>query len=107
MTLSSITFAARTSLSLQELERRASAVFANRAADCTGPKYVFISTHDIVSALIDAGFEPTLAVQTRARAGNSDYARHMMRFQPVVQCLSLDDVLGEIVLINSHDVCAT
>jgi len=27
----------------------------------------------------------------------------MLRFQPVVQSLSLDDVLGEIVLINSHD----
>jgi hypothetical protein len=29
----------------------------------------------------------------------------MLRFQPVVQSLSLDDVLGEIVLINSHDAC--
>jgi hypothetical protein len=29
----------------------------------------------------------------------------MLRFQPVVQSLSLDDVLGEIVLINSHDTC--
>ena len=103
MTSSSTAFAARTSLSLQELAHCAPAVFADRAADCTGPKYVFISTRDIVTALIDAGFEPTLAVQTRARDGNAGYARHMLRFQPVVQTLSLDDVLGEIVLINSHD----
>jgi hypothetical protein len=100
---SSFTFAARTSLSLQDLAHSAPAVFADRAAGCTGPRYVFISTREIVTALIDAGFEPTLAVQTRSRAGNAGYARHMLRFQPVVQCLSLDDVLGEIVLINSHD----
>jgi hypothetical protein len=103
MTSSSTTFAARTSLSLQELAHCAPAVFADRAAECTGPKYVFTSTRDIVTALIDAGFEPTLAVQTKARDGNAGYARHMLRFQPVVQTLSLDDVLGEIVLINSHD----
>lgn len=103
MTSSHIAFAARTSLSLQDLALSAPAVFADRAAECTGPKYVFISTRDIVCALVDAGFEPTLAVQTRSRTGPAGYARHMLRFQPVVQSLSLDDVLGEIVLINSHD----
>lgn len=100
---SSIAFAARTSLSLDQIARSAPAVFAERAADSTGPRYVFISTRDIVTALADAGFEPTHAVQTKARDGNAGHARHMLRFQPVVQSLSLDDVLGEIVLINSHD----
>lgn len=103
MTSSHIAFAARKSLTLDELERSTPAVFADRAAECTGPKYVFISTRDIVSALMDAGFAPTLAVQTRSRNGHAGYARHMLRFQPVVQSLSLDDVLSEIVLINSHD----
>ncbi|WP_256220232.1 MULTISPECIES: DUF932 domain-containing protein [unclassified Variovorax] len=70
----------------------------------TGPRYVFISTRDIVMALMDAGFEPTAVQQTRSRApGNEGYARHMLHFKPVVQAPSLDDVLGEIVLINSHD----
>jgi hypothetical protein len=96
-------FAARQSLSLQELARVAPAVFAEEAAGCTGPKYVFISTRDIVTALMEAGYQPTLAVQGRSRSGHVAHARHMLRFQPVVQSLSLDDVLGEIVLINSHD----
>ncbi|MDR6860958.1 DUF932 domain-containing protein [Variovorax guangxiensis] len=103
MAFSPYAFAARKSLSLQELARRAPAVFAEQAAACTGPKYVFISTRDIVTALMEAGFEPTLAVQTNSRGGHAGHARHMLRFQPVVQALSLDDVLGEIVLINSHD----
>lgn len=96
-------FAARKSLSLRELAHRAPAVFAEQAAESTGPKYVFISTRDIVTALMDAGFEPTLAMQTRSRCGDAAHARHLLRFQPVVQSLSLDDVLGEIVLVNSHD----
>jgi hypothetical protein len=99
-----VSFAARSSLSLREVQRRAPAVFAEHAAGITGPRYVFISTRDIVMALMDAGFEPTDVQQTRSRApGNDGYARHMLHFKPVVQALSLDDVLGEIVLINSHD----
>lgn len=99
-------FAARKSLSPQELAASAPAVFAEEAAARTGPKYVFISTREIVRALEEAGFAPTLAVQTRSRRGDADregHALHMLRFQPGVQSLSLDDVLGEIVLINSHD----
>jgi len=103
MNFSNLTFAARSSLSLQEVQARAPAAFAEQAAQTTGPKYVFISTRDIVSALMDAGFEPTEAVQTRSRVGAAAYARHMLRFQPVVKTLTWDDVLGEIVLINSHD----
>jgi hypothetical protein len=95
-------FAARRSLSPQELARSAPAVFADHAAVGTSPKYVFISTRQIVEALGQAGFEPTQAAQTRSR-GREGHALHMLRFQPVVQSLSLDDVLGEIVLINSHD----
>ncbi|MBS0341377.1 MAG: DUF932 domain-containing protein [Proteobacteria bacterium] len=100
---SSLSHAARTSLSLQEVRQRAPAVFAERAAETTGPRYVFISTKDIVTALMDAGFAPTYAVQARARVGTGEHGRHLLRFQPVRETLSFDDVIGEIVLINSHD----
>jgi hypothetical protein len=100
---STMALAARSSLSLPDVARLAPAAFADAPADTTGPHYVFISTRDILSALMDAGFAPTGAVQTRSRAGQGVHARHMLRFQPVVDVLSLDDVLGEVVLINSHD----
>ena len=96
-------FAARSALSLQDLANRAPAAFAERAAEFTGPRYVFISTREIVSALMDAGFAPTHAVQSQARGANAGYARHMLRFEPQVHTLTLDDVLPQIVLINSHD----
>ncbi|MEJ8816130.1 DUF932 domain-containing protein [Variovorax ureilyticus] len=101
--LSSISHVARSSLTLEQVQHRAPAVFAEEAAGTTGARYVFISTRDIVTALMDAGFEPTDATQTRSRLGNEAHARHMLRFQPVVKTLTWDDVLGEIVLINSHD----
>lgn len=96
-------FAAREALSLQQLAHAAPAAFADHAAESTGPNYVFISTRDIVSALMDAGFAPTHAMQTRSRDGQAAYARHMLRFQPIVHALALDDVVPQIVLINSHD----
>ena len=101
--LSSVSHVARSSLTLEQVQQRAPAVFAEEAADTTGARYVFISTRDIVTALMDAGFEPTEATQTRSRLGNVTHARHLLRFQPVVKTLTWDDVLGEIVLINSHD----
>ena len=101
--LSSFSHAARSSLTLEQVQQRAPAVFAEDAAVGTGTRYVFISTRDIVTGLMDAGFEPTEATQTRSRQGSAVHARHMLRFQPVVKTLSWDDVLGEIVLINSHD----
>ncbi|NDZ17185.1 hypothetical protein C7T35_39300 [Variovorax sp. WS11] len=74
-----------------------------QAAACSGPKYIFINTRDIVTALMDAGFEPTEAVQTHSRGGRAGRARYLLRFQPVVQSPSLDDVPGEIVLMSSHN----
>jgi hypothetical protein len=53
----SVSFAALSSLSLQEVQRGAPAVFAEHAADINDPRYVFISTRDIVMALIEAVFE--------------------------------------------------
>ena len=62
-----------------------------------------VRLHQLVSALMDAGFAPTHAMQTRSRDGHTAYARHMLRFQPIIHALALDDVVPQIVLINSHD----
>ncbi|MBT2304028.1 DUF932 domain-containing protein [Variovorax paradoxus] len=96
-------FAFAASMSLERLAERVPAAFAEHAAESTGPRYVFISTREIVSALMDAGFAPTHATQTAARHANAAYARHLLRFQPVVETVSLRDALPQIVLINSHD----
>lgn len=103
MTMSQLAHAFQQPLSLDRLAEKAPAAFAEHAAAHTGPRYVFISTRTLVQALLDAGFVAMQASQTAARGGNAAYARHMLRFQPAVQAVSLEEVLPQIVLINSHD----
>jgi hypothetical protein len=70
----------------------------------TSRHYQFISTARVIDALLEAGFEPTRAQQTRSRSGSSPHhARHMIRFSYVKNALSLIDAVPELILINSHD----
>jgi hypothetical protein len=70
----------------------------------TSRHYQFISTARVIDALLEAGFEPTSAQQTRSRSGSSvHHARHMIRFSYVKNALSLIDAVPELILINSHD----
>jgi hypothetical protein len=54
-------------LSIEELRSRTPAVFAGNASTRTKPTYRFINTAGVLSALLDAGFEPAAAQQTRSR----------------------------------------
>jgi hypothetical protein len=68
----------------------------------TSRHYQFISTAQVIDALLEAGFEPTRAQQTRSRS-SPKHARHMIRFSYVKNTLSLIDAVPELILINSHD----
>jgi hypothetical protein len=93
----------RSDLSLDYLRRRAPAAFASHRFERTGDNYVFISTHELVQALMDAGFHPTDARQRRSRGERLGYARHMIRFRQGGEDLRVVDCTPEIILINSHD----
>jgi hypothetical protein len=88
---------------VEYLRRHAPAVFASHRYDRTGDDYVFISTRQLVEALMDAGFHPTEARQRRSRGERFGYARHMIRFREARQSLRIVDCMPEIILINSHD----
>jgi len=68
----------------------------------TSRHYQFISTARVIDALLEAGFEPTRAQQTRSHS-SPNHARHMIRFSYVKNELSLLDAIPELILINSHD----
>ena len=71
-------------LSIEELRHRTPAVFAGNASERTKPSYRFINTAGVLEALLDAGFVPSAAQQTRSRKGSDpSYARHMIRLRPV------------------------
>lgn len=93
----------RSGLSLEHLQRRTPAVFASHRFEQTGDNYVFISTHQLVEALMNAGFHPTDARQRRSRGDRLGYARHMIRFRQASESLQIVDCMPEIILINSHD----
>lgn len=89
---------------IDQLAAQVPAAFTDHAAEHTSSNYVFISTRELVSALLDAGFVATQARQANARVGtNLAYARHMLRFQPERTEVQLHEVIPQIVLINSHD----
>jgi hypothetical protein len=91
-------------LSIDDLRSRTPAVFAGNASTRTKPTYRFINTADVLHALLEAGFQPSAAQQTRSRQGSdSTYARHMIRLRPVRESITLVDCIPEICLINAHD----
>jgi hypothetical protein len=90
-------------ISFEQLAQQVPAAFSEHAADTTGPSYVFISTKTLIDALHDAGFVATQARQAVSRCTHRAYARHLLRFQPRRQAVTLVDAIPQVVLINSHD----
>lgn len=91
-------------IDIDQLARQVPAAFTEHAAERTSDAYVFISTRELVTALLDAGFVTTQAMQSGVRGSNDRaYARHMLRFQHARESVTLVDAIPQIVLINSHD----
>ena len=91
-------------LSMDELRHSTPAVFAGNASARTKSTYRFINTAEVLQALLEEGFQPSAAQQTRSRSGSDPtYARHMIRLRRTCESLTLVDCIPEICLINAHD----
>lgn len=93
----------RPALSVERLRTQAPAAFAESPFGTVSASYRFISTRDLVAALLDAGFAATEARQARARGERAGYARHLLRFRPIRTEITLDEAIPEIILVNAHD----
>ncbi len=83
-------------LSIDELRHHTPAVFAGNASARTKPTYRFINTAHVLQALLEAGFQPSAAQQTRTRSGSDPtYARHMIRLRRVRESLTFVDCIPE------------
>jgi hypothetical protein len=89
-------------LSPDEVRRRAPAVFAESAHERTSPTYTFIPTGRVLTGLMEAGFVPVDARQTRARH-SLEHARHVVRLRRRFETIQLKDAIPEVVFLNSHD----
>lgn len=93
----------RPGLSLERLRSQAPAAFAESPFARVSASYRFISTRELVGALLDAGFAATEARQSRARGDRAGYARHLLRFRPLRTAVELEEAIPEVVIVNAHD----
>ena len=91
------------SLPVERLQHQVPAAFAANAHPRVSAKYLFISTAEVIQALMSEGFMPVNARQTRAREDRVGFTRHMIRFRQPRTTLDLREVVPELVLINAHD----
>jgi Domain of unknown function (DUF932) len=101
--LSSYANAFARSLSLEEVQRQAPAVFATEAHGRVSARYCFIPTIRVVEGLVQAGFQPVEARQAQTRTRSPLHAQHVLRFRRRYETISLkDSSIPELVLVNDH-----
>lgn len=85
----------------QELANRCPAIFSGPSPE-VGKHYTHVPTHKMINILEEIGYLPVKAMQK----GRSPYGKHIVRLRHS-DYLDLgkrvDDILPEIVMINSHD----
>ena len=92
-------------LSLDQIRSTAPSVFAETPWEGTSLKYRFFPTVHVVEGLMQQGFLPVRAQQSRTRIeGKGDFTKHLLRFRHASMAASaVDSTVPEIVLVNSHD----
>jgi hypothetical protein len=93
----------RDTLTDDDIRAAAPSVFARGAHHTRTPRYGFINTAEVVSALRAEGFQPVQAFQQRVRQPDRAHAcKHLVRFRmPTPAADGL--VVPELVAINAHD----
>lgn len=89
-------------LTEQDLKVKVPSIFATTASAKVSEKYSLIPTIDIVRGMLDAGYKPVKAEQSKGKS--LEHAKHMIRFRHN-SFLEVEkgELVPEIVLFNSHD----
>ena len=83
-------------LSLDALRQQVPAVFAPSADDHRSLRYTFIPTERVLDGLMQAGFVPVEARQTRTRSASPLHARHVVRLRRRLETVQLRDSTPEL-----------
>jgi hypothetical protein len=93
-------------LSDDQIRAVAPSIFADGKHDSRSERYTYIPTIDVLNGLRNEGFQPFMVCQTRVRDQDKrEHTKHMIRMRPADE-ITGDDA-NEIILLNSHDVCAS
>lgn len=89
----------------KDLKRLCPAIFAEQPRDDVSSRYGFVPTIDVIKAMRQNGFVPVFVDSYHRRdEARMDFTKHMIRFrQASAKPLVRNDIVGQIVLINSHD----
>lgn len=95
-----------TPLTDDQIREVAPSIFAADKHDSRSDRYTYIPTIEILTKLRDEGFQPFMVCQTRVRVdAKREHTKHMLRLRHASQVASPET--PEIILLNSHDVCAS
>lgn len=93
-------------LSDDQIRRVAPSIFADGKHQSRSERYTYIPTIDVLRGLRNEGFQPFMVCQTRVRDQDKrEHTKHMLRLRPGTEITGED--INEIILLNSHDVCAS
>lgn len=87
----------------ERLRQLTPAVYASAPHHKMSGRYAFVPTAEVVATLDRAGFCVVEARQSQTRASEPSYAAHALRFRPRRAQIAVDEVIPEILLLNSHD----
>jgi hypothetical protein len=94
-------------LSLDEVQRAAPSIFADTPHAKLSERYTLIPTVKVLEALQHEGFVPTRVMQARVRDDSGIVtAKHLVRLRHRDQLgrpATVDAIVPEVVLVNSHD----
>jgi hypothetical protein len=100
---------ASNSLTLEEMQSRLPAIFAPQPHESRSDRYVYISTRDMLGALMERDFLPVEARVTRSRhEDRQSHAKHMVRLRHRGDFGNgnerrVGDTSFEVILRNAHD----
>lgn len=103
--MNNLQFAKRTALTVPILREKVPSVYAKRASAKMSDNYTFVPSTMVIDALAKIGYVPVDGSQRRAR-GDASVARHLVRFAhegELLKARKVDDLLTEVVLVNSHN----
>jgi hypothetical protein len=90
-------------VSPERLRQLTPAVYASAPHGKMSPRYTFVPTAQVVETMSRAGFCVVEARQSQTRTREPAYAAHALRFRKRKTEILLDEVIPEILVLNSHD----
>lgn len=92
-------------LNIRDLQDFAPSIFAEHASEGRSTGYKFYSTWALLQALIERGWLPFQAFESRVlESGKQGFQKHMIRLkQENSELANVGDTAFNLVLINSHD----